>query len=340
MKAIVYEEPKIFTLREVPIPEAGPGQVRVKILQTGICGTDLHLDLGDFMAAFPLTPGHESVGIVEQLSAGVEGFRLGEQVVISPNAHCGTCSYCRVGKPLSCLQLTGFGVNRPGALAEYVVAPAAQVHSADGLHPDVAVFAEPLSCACHCLDRVRPVVGSSALVFGAGPSGILLAQLLRSSGAAHVTVAAPTAFKLRAAEALGIDATYEMTRGELANDVEQLHKASGAKGYDVVVDATGDAAVAEACISLTGNGGTAVYYGVCEGSSRIAISPFEVLRRELTVTGTFASIESFPAAIAALRGMRVRTSGLITHRFPLADYGLALKAIRQDPTTHKVIITL
>jgi D-arabinitol dehydrogenase (NADP+) len=338
MRAVVYDAPRSFTVAEVPTPTAGPGEVRVKVIQTGVCGTDLHLHEGQFMAVYPLTPGHETVGLVDQVGAGVDFIAVGEQVTINPNSSCGRCDYCRSGRPILCDQLTGMGSNRPGAFAEYVVAPATQVFSVEGLPVDTAVFVEPTSCAAHGMDVIRPQHGSSALVIGAGPTGLLLAQLIRHGGAARVTVAAPTAFKLDTAEALGIDATFVMDRADLAGDVARLRELSGGAGFDLVVDATGNREVIEQCVPLTRNGGTAVFYGVSDSDDRIEVSPYDVFRREITIKGSFAEINSFPTAIAALRNGRARTDNLITHRFPLEEYGQALEALRHDKSAHKIVM--
>ncbi|MGK3945128.1 zinc-dependent alcohol dehydrogenase family protein [Streptomyces sp. RP5T] len=339
MKAVVYDAPGSFTVREIPTPQAGPGEIRLRVLQTGVCGTDLHLHDGQFMAAFPLIPGHEVVGEIDQIGEGVDEFTLGEQATINPNSSCGQCSYCRAGRPLMCTSLTGMGSNLPGAFAEYVTAPAAQVFSTEGMHPDTAVFVEPTSCVMHGVDVLRPVSGSSALVFGAGPTGQLLAQLVAASGAAHVTVAAPTAFKLDTARALGADETFVMNRADLQGDAVKLREMSGGDGYDIVIDATGSADVCAVCLPLTRNGGTALFYGVTDESDLVQVSPYDIFRRELTIKGSFAEIASFPAAIAALRSGRARTNGVITHRYRLEDYGKALETLRNDKTAHKIVIT-
>ena len=338
MKAVVYDAPRQFAVVEVPTPEPGPGQVRVRVLQTGVCGTDLHLHEGQFLAAYPMIPGHETVGVIDRMGEDVEGFQLGEQVVLNPNSSCGNCSFCREGRPLMCPDISGLGSNRPGGFAEYVVAPVELVFSAAGMHPDTAVFTEPTACAIHGLGVVRPTPGSTALVLGAGPTGLLLAQLLASSGAAYVTVAAPVELQLKRAEALGIDATYHMDRDHLSRDVANLLARSGGAGYDTVVDATGVARVGEACVSLTRSGGTALLYGVADENDRIQVSPYEVFRRELTIKGSFAEIDTFPAALAALRSGRVRTDNIITHRFSLDEYGDALGALRDGTAVHKVVV--
>ncbi len=345
MRAVVYDAPRRFRVREVPVPEPGPGEVRVRVIQTGVCGTDLHLHDGRFMAVYPMVPGHEVVGVVDALGddvAGTEGFAgvaVGERVAVNPNASCGHCAYCREARPLLCDGLTGIGSSLPGGFAEFLVAPVVQVFAVAGLDDDTAVLVEPTSCAAHAVDVIAPRHGSTALVIGAGPTGILLTQLLRSAGVASVTVAAPTAFKLELATTLGADRTFVMDRSDLPGDVRALTELSGGTGYDLTVDATGAAAVAEVLLPLTRNGGTAVFYGVTDEADRVSVSPYDVFRRELTIKGSFAEISSFPAAIAALRAGRARTDGLITHRFPLEDYGSALEALRSDRTAHKVVVT-
>jgi D-arabinitol dehydrogenase (NADP+) len=212
------------------------------------------------------------------------------------------------------------------------------VFSVDGLSRDTAVFAEPAACAMHGLETLRPRPGSRALVFGAGPTGLLLAQLIASGGAASVTVAAPTRFKLDRATALGIDNTVLIDRTDRDGNLAALLDASGRDGYDVVVEATGTTAVGGICVPLTRNGGTVLIYGVTRADEVVAFHPFDVFRREITIKGSFAEITSFGAAIAALRGGRVRTDGIITHRFSLDDYGKALDALASDPAAHKVVI--
>jgi D-arabinitol dehydrogenase (NADP+) len=336
MKAVVYDAPGSFTIGEIPAPDPKTGEVRVRVRQTGICGTDLHIHNGKFFAEFPLTPGHELVGPVDALGDGTEGFRVGEYVAVNPNMNCGHCGYCRTGRTLMCANLKGLGTNWPGSFAEYVCVPASLVFSVDGINPDISVFTEPTACAMHGVETLAPRPGSSALVFGAGPTGLLLAQLIARGGAVSVTVAASSAFKLSRAAELGIDATFLMDRADLAGDAAKLKATSG--GFDIVVDATGSAAVSEQCVPLTRSGGTVMFYGVTEPEDLVRVSPYDVFRREITIKGSFAEIDSFPAAIAALRTGRARADGLITHRFKLDDYADALAALRSDRTVHKIII--
>jgi D-arabinitol dehydrogenase (NADP+) len=190
----------------------------------------------------------------------------------------------------------------------------------------------------HGLETVNPRPGCSALVFGAGPTGLLLAQLLASGGAASVTVAAPSQFKLDRATALGLDKQVRITRHDPAGNLSTLLDASGGAGYDVVVEATGATAIGNICVPLTRNGGTVLIYGVTRADELVEFHPFDVFRREITIKGSFAEMTSFAAAISALRTGRARTDGIITHRFSLDEYGKALDTLASDPSAHKVVI--
>ena len=340
MKAVRYDAPRSFTVADIPIPEAGPDEVRIKVTQVGVCGTDLHLHDGGFNAVFPLIPGHEVVGIVDQLGVRVTRFRLGEQVTVNPNVHCGHCDYCLAGRLILCANGRGLGSTHAGFFAEYVAVDHSQVFSVDGLPADSAVFTEPASCAMHGIERLQVRPGSSALVFGAGPTGLLLAQLLAASGAASVTVADVVAFKLATAARLGIDHTVLLNPNDTTSDVAALRAGSPSRdGYDIVVEATGRTTVGQNCVPLARNGGTVLIYGVTHAEDILPIHPFDVFRREITILGSFAEATSFGATIAALRTRRIRTEGLITHRFTIDDYDKALHALATDPTAHKVIIT-
>jgi len=338
MKAVLYDAPRSYSVRQVPDPEPGPGEVRIRVVQVGICSTDLHIHNGDFFAAFPLIPGHELVGVVESIGAGVTRVSVGEQVSVNPNVNCGLCDYCRAGRPIQCSALQGLGSNFPGFFAEYTVVPERLVFSTEGLPIDTAVFTEPASCAMHGLERLSIRPGATALVFGAGPTGLLLAQLIKSGGASSVTVAGPSQFKLDRALALGMDQTVLISRDDAERSRDLVVAASGGRGFDIVVEATGSVAVGELCVPMTRNGGTVLVYGVTRGDETITFHPYDVFRREISIVGSFAEITSFDAAIAAMRSGRVRTDGLITHRFGLDDYGIALDALRSDRTAHKVVI--
>jgi D-arabinitol dehydrogenase (NADP+) len=338
MKAVVYDAPRSYQVTEIPVPDVGPGEVRIKVDQVGLCGTDLHIHHGDFRAVFPLIPGHELVGVVDEVGADVTRVHRGEQVTVNPNIYCGRCDYCLAGRLGQCPNSKGLGSNFPGFFAEYVSVSELLVFSVEGLPKDTAVFTEPAACAMHGLETLNPRAGSTALVCGAGPTGLLLAQLIASGGAASVTVAAPSQFKLDRAAALGLDKQVQIKRDDSDGNLAKLLDASGGDGFDIVVEATGATTVGNICMPLTRNGGTVLIYGVTRADELVHFHPFDMFRREITIKGSFAEMTSFAAAILALRTGRARTDGIITHRFSLDEYGKALDALASDPTVHKVVI--
>ena len=337
MKAVVYESAKNYTIKEIPTPEPKAGEVLIKIELAGVCGTDLHIHEGDFLAEFPLIPGHEMVGTVAALGSGVDKFKVGQRVTVNPVVSCGDCEFCREGKPILCHNRKGLGTNWPGSFAEYMIATQDLVFAVGNLSPDVAIFAEPAACAMHGAQMLNIRAGSSALIFGAGPTGQLLAQLMATSGAASVTVAGSTKFKLDAAKKLGADKTYLMDRNNVAKTKADLLAASPS-GYDIVVEATGSMEVAEICVPLTRSGGTFMVYGVAEPDETFRINAFDVFHREIRIQGSFAEIDTFPATLAAFESGRLKTDGLITHRFSIEEYGKALEALRSDKSAHKIVI--
>jgi D-arabinitol dehydrogenase (NADP+) len=336
MKAVVYDQPRSFTVTEVAEPHPGAGEVRLRVVLAGVCGTDGHLHQGEFDPVYPLTPGHEIVGEVDELGDGVTGLSAGQRVVLDNMQSCGVCPSCRRARPAFCHRLIAQGVNAPGGFAQYIVAPAGKCHPVDDLDVEVAVLAEPTACVVHGLDVLGLPPGSDVLVFGAGPTGLVLAQLLRYVGAARVTVAAPTAFKLEVAKAHGADETVQVDRADPETSTKRLRELAP-DGFDVVIDATGSVDVLGRCVALTRDGGTVFVYGMTEESAQLTVSPYEIFRRELVIKGSFSQAYSFDRAISALRGGRVRTEGIITHRFGLDDYGAALAALGDSACIKAVI---
>jgi D-arabinitol dehydrogenase (NADP+) len=339
MKAVVYTSPRDVQVRDVPDPMPGPEEVLLRVEVAGMCGTDLHIQEGALFSTYPLTPGHEIVGTVVQAAEGAAGPQVGRRVVADNTVVCGGCRYCKRGQPLFCRNFYSLGINGPGGFAEYVAVRAEKCFDADGLDPLVAVTTEPLACVVHGTDVLGLKAGSDVLVFGAGPTGLLLAQLIAHGGGARVTVAAPSAFKLALARSYGIDRTVLLDRSDLDAGVQALAGLSDG-GYDAVVDATGSPEVLSRCLELARDGGTVLVYGMASEEQRLPISPYEIFRRELTVKGSFGQVHCFDRALAELRSGRVRSEGMVTHTFPLEDFETAIGCLRDEPSCLKVALTI
>ena len=336
MRAVVFERRGSWTVTDVPTPEPGPGEVLLRTLLTGVCGTDLHLLAGGFLARYPLIPGHEIVGEVVATGPGVSGPPAGTPVAADNTVLCGHCDPCRRGQPLFCRNFYSLGVNGPGGFAEYAVVRAEKCFPLDGLDPAVAVMTEPLACAVHGADVLAARPGSDVLLLGAGPTGLLLAQLLLHGGAARMTVAAPSPHKLELARGFGVDATVRLDRADPEPALREL-RARAPEGYDAVVEATGVPALLAAAPALTRTGGAILVYGMADADATVPFSPYEIFSRELTVKGSFAQVHCFDRALLALRTGRVRTEGIVTDVVGLADFGTALEAVRGSRSVKAVV---
>ncbi len=328
MKAIVYRAPREFSYTDVPQPEIGPDEVLVRVRACGICGTDLHIHEGEFLAEFPLIPGHEIAGEVAAVGAAVRDLRPGDRVVADNTELCGHCFYCRRDQPLYCENFVSHGCNVAGGLAEYVALKAEKLFPIGELSWREAVMVEPAACAMHGMDVIALKPGSEVLLFGAGPTGILLAQLLKINGAARLTVAAPAGSKLDLVARLAADEVVAIDRDDAAAHRSQL-LASHPHGFDCVVEATGAPSLCEEALQYARQGGQVIVYGVYPEAARINWSPYEIFKRELTIKGSFAQTHCFDRALLYLQSGKLKVDEIVTDEFALQDYDRALDGLRE-----------
>lgn len=338
MKATVIDAPGMAAYREVPDPTAGPGQVLIRVAAAGLCGTDLHIYHGEYEAEYPVIPGHEFAGTVAALGEGVEDLSLGQRVSADPNVFCGRCTYCRREMHNQCLNLRAIGVTTDGAFAEYVLVPREVVYLIGDLPFEQAAFIEPLSCVVYGMQRARPNPGDRVLLFGAGPMGCLLAQMLARSGAAQLVVVDRLPGRLALAESLGASDTVLAGAEAPGQDHEARLHALAPEGYDFVIDATGVPAVVEGAFSYLAPRATMFMFGVCPAGARISIEPYQVFRNDWRIVGSFALCYTFQESIRLLQQGVVQVEPLISHRLPLSEAGAAFTSIQQDPHRMKVLI--
>ncbi|TFK97893.1 NADP+-dependent D-mannitol dehydrogenase [Pterulicium gracile] len=340
MNAVYYSSPKQFEVKEVPIPEPSDEEVLLKVSYCGLCGTDCHIHDGEFIAKFPLIPGHEVVGTIVRLGSAVPGdkFKIGDLCVADNGSSCDKCFFCRRGKSLLCEDFRSKGVTMDGGFAEYVTFNHAKLYRTT-LPPQSATLVEPTACAIHGADRVRLNVGDEVLICGAGPTGLILAQLLRLNGAQRLVVAAPKGPKTEVAKKLGVaDSIIELSRDPSdASKQWDLLKTENPYGFDVVVEATGSPALAQSALSFVRRGGTLLVYGVYDEKARVEWSPGRIFGDEITIIGSFAQTHCFPRAVQYLESGKIKTEGMITDVFKLADYQAALDRIKSKGAV-KVII--
>lgn len=339
MKALLYTAPAAWSVAEVPVPEPGAHDALIRVHACGFCKTDLHIHQGHFFSAFPLIPGHEFAGEVAAVGGAVTRTRVGARVTADNQRQCGVCDACRGGRPLFCQRLEARGVNAPGGFAEYVLVHESRVYPlADNVPLVDGTMAEPIACAVHGMDVIAPRAGDEVLLMGAGPTGLVLAQLLRRQGAATLAVCDLSPRKLALASRLAGAETFLVDPDAPAAHLAALRRRAP-RGFDIVIDATGVARVAEQLPALAADGGKVVFYGVCPEEDRIAISPYEIFRRQLTLLGSFAQADTFARATRLLNGGAVQVHEMITHHLPLEAWGDALRMATAGGDQVKVVLT-
>ena len=321
MKAAYYQARRELDVREAPDPVPGPDEVLIRVAACGICGTDQHIFEGDFFPTYPLIGGHELAGEVAAIGPqSVEtGLREGDRVAVDPSLPCGACFFCQRGQRNHCLNWNAIGVTRDGGFAEYALAPSANVYPVGAMSYEVAAFIEPISCVVYGLKRLRIPVGANALIYGAGPIGLLMLQLVAHAGASVVAVVDLNEARLKVAESLG--AHDVVAAGDGADDA--LRKISPL-GFDVVIDCTGVAAVVEHMFTHVRSNGKLLFFGVNAPDARVAISPFDVYRKDLEILGSFALRYTFHDAFALLESGTIDVEPLLSDRFPIERFPEAL----------------
>jgi len=338
MKALRYSEPEKYGIVEVPVPKLRPNDVLIKVKACGVCGTDLHIHEGEFLAKFPLIPGHETVGVVAAIGPDVKGFTVGERVVADNSELCNECFYCRRGQLLLCEHFEAHGVTMDGGFAEYCAYPAGKVFKIHNLSDIDATLLEPASCAAHGLDKISPKLGSSVLMFGAGPTGLVLAQMLRQNGGCHVVVAAPQGLKMDLAKKLGAGDEYvELSRENPSAQFSKL-KSDNPYGFDIVVEATGSPKILEDAIHYVRRGGTLVVYGVYSAAARVSWPPSKIFGDEITILGSFSETYMFPAAIDYLDSGKVKVEGIVNKTYKLEQWGECLEAMKNKTAIKAAIV--
>ncbi|TFK97932.1 chaperonin 10-like protein [Pterulicium gracile] len=324
MRALWYNKPKDFVIKDVPIPQCGDDDVLLKVTCCGVCGTDQHIHDGEFISTFPLIPGHESIGTVAEFGKNVKDFKVGDRCVADVGISCDNCFFCRRGSPLLCENFQACGVTRDGGFAEYIKYQQHKLYKVKNLSDEDATLLEPAACAIHGLDKLRPPVGVEVLLLGAGPTGLILAQLLKQNGAARVVIAANKGIKMNIAK--DIEAADEYIELDRANPEAQWQalKDNNPYGFDIVVEATGVEKLANESINYVRRGGTLMLYGVYENKALVHWPPSKIFGDEINIIGSFSQTFCFPRAIAYLESGKIKTKGMVTDTFKLEDYQKAL----------------
>ncbi|GAB3575926.1 L-threonine 3-dehydrogenase [Leifsonia lichenia] len=311
-------------LVDVPEPEIGQEDVKIRVLRTGICGTDLHIQRWDDWAASavvtPLIPGHEFFGEVVEVGPLVHDVAVGDLVSGEGHIVCGTCRNCRAGRRQMCIRTKGLGVQRNGAFAEYLTLPATNVwvhHST--IEPEVGALFDPLGNAVHTA-LAFPVVGEDVLVTGCGPIGLMAIAVARHVGARFIVGTDISAARLALAEGMGADYTVDVSRAPIRSAQQALGMR---EGFDVGFEMSGAPTALPGMIENMNHGGRIAMLGL--PSAPIAIDWGNVVTHMLTLKGIYGRemFETWNAMGAMLQTsatLRDAIASVVSDRFPARDW--------------------
>ncbi|MFN4846422.1 MAG: L-threonine 3-dehydrogenase [Rhodoluna sp.] len=342
MRALVKTGPhKGLEMQDVAEPTVGETDVKIRVLRTGICGTDLHIDSWDNWAAEtikpPLIPGHEFFGQVVEIGSRVHEVEVGAYVSGEGHIVCRICRNCRAGRFQMCIRTQGVGVNRDGAFAEFVVIPESNVwvHQ-DQIDPDLGAIFDPFGNAVHTAS-VFNLVGEDVLISGAGPIGLMSIAVARHSGARYIVVTDISEPRLEMARKMGVDIALNVSQHKIIEAQQQLGMR---EGFDVGFEMSGHKTALQEMIDNMNHGGSVAMLGL--PSEPIEIDWSKVVTHMLTLKGIYGRemFETWAAMSSMLRSSEIlqqRIASVITDRLPASSWREGFE-IARAATGGKVVL--
>jgi threonine 3-dehydrogenase len=333
MRAILKEEAAPgLVMADVHEPEIGINDVLIRVVRTGICGTDLHIydwnEWAQQAVPVPIVVGHEFVGEITEVGSNVSDFRPGDVVSGEGHVVCGRCRNCMAGRRHLCAFAKSIGVNRPGAFAEYIALPMTNVwHHEPSIDRDVAAIFDPFGNAVHTALQF-PVLGEDVLITGAGPIGIMAAAVVRHAGARHVVITDVNTYRLELARTMGVSLAVDVREGSIADTQAKLGMR---EGFDVGLEMSGNPAALHDMLANMAHGGRIAMLGLPD--EPFAIDWNTVIFDQLTIRGVYGRqmYETWYMMTVMLQsGLDI--SPVITHRFKAEDFEDAFAAIRSGET--------
>lgn len=320
MKQIVLRGPGEFAEREASAPELSPGEAIVRIRKVGVCGSDFHAFAGRHPAyTYPRVLGHELAGEVVEVATNNFGIRAGDQCAIEPYISCGKCPPCKAGRTNCCEQLRVIGIHVDGGMQALLSVPLSLLHKSETLSLDELALIETLGIGAHAVRRSRIGSRQSALVIGAGPIGLAVAEFVKAAGA-EVRVVEKNDWRKEFAASLGMEALSE----------------SDQRLADVVFDATGSAISMSQSLSYVAPAGRLVFVGLTK--EPVTLDDSLLHRREATIYASRNSCGQFPRIIRMLEQHQIKTQPWITDRMPLAQVPMEFKDLPSRPKLIKAMV--
>ena len=339
MKALVKAKAERgIWMQDIPQPEVGHNDVLIKVNQTAICGTDIHIfkwdDWAQATIPVPLAVGHEFCGEIVEMGIEVRGFSVGDRVSAEGHITCGICRNCRAGRRHLCMNTVGVGVNRPGAFAEYLSVPAFNVFKlSDAITDDMASILDPLGNATHTALSFD-LVGEDVLITGAGPIGIMAVAIAKYAGARHVVITDVNDYRLDLARKMGATAAVNVTNELLDKTMLDLGME---EGFDVGMEMSGNPQAFRDMLRTMHHGGKVAILGIPPAET--AIDWNQVIFKGLELKGIYGR-EMFETwyKMSSMLQSGLNIEPIITHHFPVDDYLPAFE-LMESGQTGKVILT-
>ena len=337
MKASYFLGKGSFEVRQAPELHPGPGEVVIKNMVCGVCGTDVHIFHGEPGSADvnpPVVLGHEYSGEVVEVGEGVTALKPGDHVTVDPNIYCGECVYCRNGKKQLCETMQAVGVTRDGGFGEYSLVPAAQAFKlGDSVPYEAGAMAEPVACCLHGIDLAGIKAGDRVCIVGGGAIGLIMLQLAKLSGASTLVLSEPNEKRRQVALSLGADAAIDPT----APDARSAYEAALGDGADVVIECVGNNAAVKSAFQLAKKGATIVLFSVPKVDATFDLPLFDVYKKELTIRGSFVNPDTHERAVRLINSGKLDFTSIITHRFNLDQLPEAI-AMQMSSESIKVVV--
>jgi L-gulonate 5-dehydrogenase len=333
MKALILDAPTNMRVGEWSKPVVGQGEIVIHVAAAGVCAGDLLIYRGNNpYASYPIVAGHEIAGVISEIGEGITDFFIGERVVVEPFISCGKCYPCRVAKHNCCVNLQIIGVHSDGGFAEYVKAPAKNIHKVpDGLSLEYASFAEPVAIAVQACRR-GGVGQEYVLILGCGPIGLALIEVAKARGA-HVVATDVLEDRLAMAQELGAE-TLPSNDEVLATVLEQTK----GEGAPVVIEATGNLKVMEATVDLVAAGGRIVIVGLGKKGQTVSLPALDFTRKEMTILGSRTSVNCFPESLELLANGNIHYPKVSTN-FSMWEAPELFKKLADNPAMlHKALL--
>jgi len=341
MQAIVKEKRAPgLTVKSVPKPSPGPGEVLIAVRHAGVCGTDLHIADWDPWAQGrikpPIVVGHEFAGEIQGLGEGVTGLRVGQLVTAEGHIVCGHCLQCRTGNSHICKNTRIIGVDRDGAFAEFIVMPTTNVLTLSGIPTEVGAIMDPMGNAFHTV-LTAEIPGSTVFIVGCGPIGCFAVGIARAAGATKVIASDVNPKRLALAEKMGAHVILNAAKEDV---VKAVIDETGGEGADVVCEMSGVPSALHQALAAVRLGGRVQLLGIPKGEVPINFST-EIIFKGITLYGVIGRkmYQTWHQMRRFLTGGQFDPRPVITHKFPLANIDDALGAIRSGDAG-KVILEI